>query len=603
MNREISEAVAGLGLDAEVTDAIARWLLQPRYQGTRAALEALLAEARAGSEAAKAEIIDAFSRTLPIGTGGRRGKVGPGPNRFNEVVVRETSQGVADALKAFGDPAKVAVVYDTRRNSREFARVVAEQLAANDIAVTLVDEPRPTPELSFLVRRLGCGAGIVLSASHNPPEDNGIKIYGPDGAQVLGARDARLMAAILAVAGLAELPSPTPAQLATITVIEGAAIGPEADGPYHDYVRAQGVIAGDLGDSGLRIAFTPLHGVGHTSVLPVLRGRGLAVDAVAAQVDPDGGNFSTVRSANPELPASMAMAIDLAAEKGADLVLATDPDADRLGACVRAGDVFTPIDGNRLGVLMLDHVLRHAALPESGWVLTTLVTSPLIGTLARAAGVDVVDDLLVGFKHHAGMVHEHPERPLVFGCEESHGFMRGNDVRDKDGAIAALLLSECAAVAKREGETLLDVLDRIWCAHGYHRERTANLVAAGIRGRRAIAAVMDAWRAAPPSSFAGLDVLRVDDRFAKRSTGSPTRDLPGNVLLFELAAGDRACRLVLRPSGTEPKLKVYALARAQGGCEPGELAAIKADVDGLIDRVLGDAEAGARAVMAPFLSE
>jgi phosphoglucomutase/phosphomannomutase len=236
-------------------------------------------------------------------------------------------------------------------------------------------------------------------------------------------------------------------------------------------------------------------------------------------------------------------------------------------------------------------------------VLTTLVTSPLIGTLARAAGVDVVDDLLVGFKHHAGMIGEQPARPLIFGCEESHGFMRGNDVRDKDGAIAALLLSECAAVAKREGETLLDVLDRIWCAHGYHRERTANLIAAGIRGRRAIAAVMDAWRAAPPTSFAGLDVLRVDDRFAKRTTGSPTRDLPGNVLLFELAAGDRACRLVLRPSGTEPKLKVYALARAQGGCEAGELAAIKADVDGLIDRVLGDAEAGARAIMAPFLSE
>ena len=601
MHEEISEKVAGLRLAVEVKDAIGRWLVQERYASERAGLARLVQAAAGGDAAALAELDDAFSRTLPIGTGGRRGQVGPGPNRFNAVVVRETCQGVATAMQAAGDPASAVIVYDTRRDSRRFAAIAAQQLAANGVAVTLVDAPRPTPELSFLVRRLGCGAGIVLSASHNPPGDNGIKIYGPDGAQVLGARDAALMAAILAVGGAAELPAASAAQAASVREIAGEAVASFADAPYHDYVRAQGVLPGSLADSGLTVVFTPLHGVGHTSVVPVLRSRGITVHPVERQCDPDGGNFSTVRSANPELPESMAMAVALAASTGADLVLATDPDADRLGACVRSEGRYVPLDGNRLGVLMLDHVLRHGAAPANGWVLTTLVTSPLIGAMARARGVAVVDDLLVGFKHHAGMMAEAPGRRLVFGCEESHGYMRGDDVRDKDGAIAALLLAECAAAAKRAGETLLDVLARVWCAHGYHRESTANLVAEGLRGRQAIAAVMDQWRAAPPAAIGGLQVVGVDDRYAPRSTGSKTRDLPGNVLSFELAAGDRACRLVLRPSGTEPKLKVYGLARSVGEIAPAALAAVQADVDALCERVLEDAARAARAVMAPYL--
>ncbi len=601
MNEEISEKVAGLGLAAEVRDAIGRWLLQERYSEERPALVALVQAAAGGDAGALAELDDAFSRTLPIGTGGRRGKVGPGPNRFNSAVVRETCQGVADALRAAGDPPSAVVVYDTRRDSRRFARIAAEQLAANGLAVTLVDAARPTPELSFLVRRLGCGAGIVLSASHNPPEDNGIKIYGPDGAQVLGARDTALMGAILAVGGAAELPEVSAAARASVRVIEGAAVETFADAPYLDYVRAQGVLPGSLADAGLVVAYTPLHGVGTASVLPVLRSRGITVHAVARQCDPDGGNFSTVKSANPELPESMAMAVGLAREVGADLVVATDPDADRVGACVRVGDAYPPIDGNRLGVLMLDHVLRHLPRGGEGWVLTTLVTSPLVATLARAHGYEVVDDLLVGFKHHAGMIEEQASRPLVFGCEESHGYMRGTGVRDKDGAVASLLLSECAAEAKRAGQTLMDVLARVWCEHGYHRETTANLVAHGLRGRQAIAAVMDAWRASPPRAIGGLEVVAVDDRLVPRRTGSKTRDLPGNVLSFELAAGDRACRLVLRPSGTEPKLKVYALARSLGALAPAVLAAVQADVDALVDVVLGDAERAARAIMEPYL--
>ncbi|HEY8380129.1 MAG TPA: hypothetical protein VIK91_26750, partial [Nannocystis sp.] len=430
-----------LRLPADVEHTLSRWLSEPRYAEERPALTALVAEAAAGSATARAEILDAFSQVLPIGTGGRRGQVGPGPNRFNKVVVRETAQGLVAAMRAAGDTPQVVVVYDTRTHSRQFAFAAAEQCAAGGLTVILLDAPRPTPQLSFLVRRLGCGAGIVISASHNPPGDNGIKIYGPDGAQVLGQRDAALMRAILSVT---ELPPLQAEQRRQIHVLDPERVAAEADPPYHAYVRAQGVTP-DLAQAGLKVVFTPLHGVGHTSVLPALRARGIEVLPVERQCDPDGGRFSTVRSANPEAPESMAMAVKLAEETGADLVLATDPDADRLGACVRGRDgAFVPLDGNRLGVLMLDHVLAHARLPDNGWVLTTLVTTPLIATMARARGRLAVDDLLVGFKHHAGMAAEHPERTIVFACEESHGYNRGDEVRDKDGAVAALLLAEAA---------------------------------------------------------------------------------------------------------------------------------------------------------------
>lgn len=598
------DLVSGLGLPADTERAVRRWLDDPHYGSERAALEGLLAEVAGGSTEARAELLDAFSQVLPIGTGGRRGRVGPGPNRMNSVVVRETAQGVVDALRGAGDTPQVAIVYDTRMHSRQFAYAIAEQCAAGGLTVILIDAPRPTPELSFLVRRMGCGAGVVVSASHNPPEDNGIKIYGPDGAQVLGARDAALMQAILAAGSGSAAAVPGEAK-GPIHVIAPEQVVSEADRPYHDYVLAQGVVPGSLEARGFSLVFTPLHGVGHTSAGEVLKARGLDVHFVTAQCDPDGGRFSTVASANPELPVSMAMGVTLAQSVGAQVVLATDPDADRLGATVLGRDgKYVAIDGNRLGVLMLDHVLDKMTgrLPQNGWVLTTLVTTPLLGTMARAHGIEVVDDLLVGFKHHAGMMGEQPGKTLIFGCEESHGYIRGDDIRDKDGAIAALLLAECTAVAHAEGRTVFDNLERIWCRHGYHREKTANLVAPGLSGRRAIAAVMETWRKAAPAGFAGLKVVKVDDRLVPRGTGSATRDLPGDVLSFELEGDGKGCRVVLRPSGTEPKLKVYALARSAPNLPLDQLPAVQADIDGLIDRVLGEAEAAARVIMQPLLS-
>jgi phosphomannomutase len=570
------------------------------------ALHALVERAEQGDAAARAELVDAFAGPLPIGTGGRRGAVGPGPNRVNTVVLRETAQGLVQAMREEGVPMKVAVAFDTRRDSHAFAHVVAQQLATGDVDVLLVDAARPTPQLSFTVRAEGCGAGVVISASHNPPGDNGIKIYGPDGAQVLGARDKALMQAIER-AMVSPLPAIDPRKAGRIVALPLPAV----DRAYHEFVRAQGVAPLErLRGSGLAVVFTPLHGVGHTAVVPALADTGVTLHLVDRQCDPDGGNFSTVKSANPESPSSMDMARALADERGAALVIATDPDADRLGALARNRDgVLEFVDGNRMAVVMLDHVLRYAARPANGFVLTTIVTTRLVSIMARAAGIEVVDDLLVGFKHHAGMMAERPEKTVIFGCEESHGFMRGDAVHDKDGAVAARLLVEAAALAHADGHTLFDVLERVWREHGYHRERTENLYAYGAAGREAIAGLMQRLRADPPKRLGGLSVVGVEDRLVPRGTGSPTRDLLGNVLIYQLEGelegernGQRArCRLTVRPSGTEPKAKVYALAGSDGGLSQAGLATAVERIDGIVDAVLAEARALADAIMAPML--
>lgn len=594
-------ALDELALPVETRARIARWLEEPRFADDRPELAALVQQAIGGDAKARDELEDAFDGPLPIGTGGRRGKVGAGTNRLNTVVLRETAYGLVEAMRAEGVPARVAVVYDTRRDSRRFARIVAEQLASADVDVVLVDAPRPTPLLSYTVRQRGCGAGVVISASHNPPGDNGIKVYGPDGAQVLGPRDAALMQAITKAMGT-PLPAIDPSRFGRIEVMGTPEQLRSVDEPYLEHVLAQGVSGTDLSAAGLGVAYTPLHGVGHTAVVPVLERKGITVHVVDAQL-PDDGRFATVASANPEAPASMEMARALAEERDADLVLATDPDADRLGALIknRQGR-FEVVDGNRLGVLMLDHVLRNAELPPNGWVLTTVVTTPLIATLARAHGVDVVDDLLVGFKHHAGMMAEAPERPVIFATEESHGYLRGNDVYDKDGAIAALLLAEAAAAAKAGERTQLDDLDRIFRQHGYHREKTASIYAYGAAGREAIGKLVETWRSHPPQTFGGLPVLRQEDRARPRDTGSPTRDLRGNVLVHDLEMPEQGTfRLVMRPSGTEPKVKVYALVYGPGDLDDAALERQRQRIDRWADSVLADARAQAESVMRPWL--
>jgi phosphomannomutase len=597
MNVENLPGAVISALDEAAAARLRQWWTDPAFAAVRPALGRLVSKVVSGDEEATADLADAFSRDLPIGTGGRRGPVGPGPNRMNEVVLRQTAAGVAEFVRTHDGDDRVVVVYDTRRDSRTFAHLVAGALAADGMEVVVLDEPRPTPQLSFEMRRRAAGAGIVISASHNPPGDNGIKIYASDGAQVLGEDDRALMMAIQAAATHALPPGVAdPEAHSAVEMVRGEALA-RLDADYHAYVLGQGVLDGSLADVGLSVVYTPLHGVGGSAVLPVLRSRGLEVYPVEPQMDPDSGRFSTVKSANPESPASFELARALAVERDADLVLANDPDADRLGALARnASGELEFIDGNRLGVLMMDHVLRHGGpVPAGAYVCQTIVSSPMVASLAREAGVDVVDDILVGFKHHAGVAREREGRLLAFGFEESHGYLRGNEIRDKDGAIAALLLAECAVDCARDGSTLLDRLASLWARVGYHAERTRNLWARGAVGREAIAVAMKTWRADPPREIAGLDVRSIEDRREPRETGSVTRDLPGNVLIHELVGSDFGCRLVLRPSGTEPKLKVYALARGPRG------GGRRADVDALVDSVLDDAEARARAIMAPLL--
>ncbi len=594
---DVQTLLDGLDLDPTRRQTVSRWLTESRFRSERDALEALVRAAAQGDTAAGAELLDAFDGPLPIGTGGRRGACGPGTNRMNVAVLRETAQGLAAAMRAEGVPMQAAVVFDTRRDSKPFAAAVADQLAACGVDVLLVDDARPTPLLSHIVRARGCGAGVVISASHNPAGDNGIKIYGPDGAQVLGRRDKALMKGITD-AMTAPL-TPRGEDAGTVTVLSGTSVA-EVDAPYLRWVKAQATL-GDLSDAQLRVVFTPLHGVGESSVVPVLEALGVEVHVVDAQ-RPDGGAFGTVTSANPEQPDALALARALAIELDADLVIANDPDADRVGALAKDAGVWTFIDGNRLAVIMLDHVLRHIEPSEDSWVLTTLCTTPLVGALARAAGVEVVDDLLVGFKHHAGMMEEQPRRHLEFATEEAHGYLRGDDVHDKDGAVASVMLAEAAALAKRHGRSVFDQLREVWARLGYHKETTANIYAHGAVGREAITTLVERWRTEPPAAFGGLAVVSAEDRLRPRSTGSVTRDLPGNVLVFELQAeGAAACRLVVRPSGTEPKAKLYALARSTGPTSADRLDAVREEIDGVVESVLADARARAEAVMRPVL--
>ncbi len=591
------EVLDRLELDPSLRGVIGRWLSESRFAADRDALVSLVQRAADGNAQARAELLDAFDGPLPIGTGGRRGACGPGTNRMNVAVLRETAEGLANAMRAEGVPMEAAVVFDTRADSKPFARAVSEQLAACGVNVLLVNEARPTPLLSHIVRARGCGAGVVISASHNPPGDNGIKIYGPDGAQVLGWRDKALMAAI--TAAMAAPLTSTDGPAGTVTVLEGDAVA-EVDEPYLAWVRAQAT-CGDLSDAEVSVAYSPLHGVGESSVVPVLESMGVAVHVVRAQ-QPDGGVFGTVKSANPESPPALDLGRALADEVGADIVIANDPDADRVGALAKDGGAWTFIDGNRLAVIMLDHVMRHVEPTPASWVLTTLCTSPLIGALARERGVEAVDDLLVGFKHHAGMMEEQPQRHLEFATEEAHGYLRGDDVHDKDGAVASVMLSEAAAVAKRQGRTVFDQLRDVWARLGYHKETTANLYALGGVGKEAIATLVETWRTDPPKRFGPLAVASFVDRKPGQQTGSVTRDLPGNVLVFELEAeGAAACRLVVRPSGTEPKAKLYALARSTEPTPAERLADVQAEIDGIVEAVLGDARARAEAVMKPIL--
>ncbi len=495
------------------------WLDQDPDPATRAELQALL------DKGDTAELADRFQGMLEFGTAGLRGALGAGPHRMNRVVVTKAAAGLAAYLLAErATPGDAVVIgYDARHNSDVFARDTAEVMTGVGLRALVLPRPLPTPLLAFAIRHLGCVAGIMVTASHNPPEDNGYKVYLGDGSQIVPPADHDIAAQIAAIGDIRDLPRGTSGEVLPESIVT-------------DYEAAVGSIIGP-GPRDLKLVYTPLHGVGGSTVVDVLTAAGFAAPVVVpqqAEPDPD---FPTVSFPNPEEPGAMDLAMALAAEVGADLVVANDPDADRCAVAAPGRAGWAMLRGDEVGALLGDHLLRKG---RSGVYANSIVSSSLLGAMAAAHG-QPHQETLTGFKW-IGRVEG-----LVFGYEEALGYcVDPAQVRDKDGVSALLLFCELAAELKASGHTVRDRLDEI--AHTYGLYATDQL-SARMSDLAAIPATMDRLRTSPPSSLGGLGVLVVDDLAAGSAELPPT-----DGLRFRLAEG---ARVIVRPSGTEPKVKCY----------------------------------------------
>ncbi|MFQ5429954.1 MAG: phospho-sugar mutase [Phycisphaerae bacterium] len=565
-------------LDAPVRAAMERWLQDP------AIAEPDKQEIRALQERADdAELTDRFYRTLAFGTGGLRGTIGAGLNRMNLYTVGAAAQGLANYIARHGDAARragVAIAFDCRRMSDVFAARVACVMAANGITAYLFDRLRPTPELSFAVRHLGCTAGVVITASHNPPEYNGFKAYWTDGGQVVPPHDQRIIEEVGRVGGFENIRAMPEQEARSKGLIRP--IGRDIDEPFLDAVQATCLNPQVCREQGrkLRIVYTPLHGTGGGLIPEALRRRGLEqVITVPEQSEPD-GEFPTVASPNPEEAAALAMGIDLARREEADVVIGTDPDADRVGLAVRGRDgVFVLVSGNRIGALLAAYIceqLKQAGrFPENGVVLSTIVSSDFMKEIARSYGAEVVETL-TGFKWIGRKLHEYdlagtpdaPAKSFIFGAEESYGYLPAALARDKDAVTSAAFIAELAAFAASRGRSILDELDALFRRYGYFQEGAKSFVMKGPTGAARIAALMNDLRNAPPSRIGGCDVVAIadwmtgEDRDAQTGEVLRRYDLPkSDVVQFTLSDGTK---VIARPSGTEPKIKFYILVRGPG---------------------------------------
>ena len=592
---QVARAEADGRISAPASANIRRWLTEEPFARYR---DRLIRDIDAGRWSV---LDDAFYAILEFGTGGRRGRMYPvGTNVLNERTIAESARGLADYVtrrKGADAPRSCVIARDTRHNSPEFAALCARVMAAAGFQIYLFAEPRSTPLLSFAVRRLGCDAGIMITASHNPPSDNGFKCYDPTGGQVIPPDDAGIIASVQAASD-SEIPE--------ITLQEGlenrsiVLVGPEVEQEY---------LAAVVGESvspcrDLSIVYTPMHGVGETSVAAALRLDGFTlVNILASQRTPD-PDFSNVPGhvSNPEIPSTLDAAIAEAKATGADLVLASDPDADRLGVAVPAtGDpsgAWTTVDGNQIGVLLaafvMDQTSARGLLRPDHYLITTLVSSDMTLALAQRQGVRVEGDLLVGFKWIGHRVDEAGPAGFLFAFEESHGYLKGTHVRDKDASIAALLFAELAATVKEQGKTVLQFLDELYLEVGHYGERLINKVLEGREGIAQIKTLMAAFRDSPPPSIAGLAVTRVFDyltheirEFAQQGAGSPLPEPSGDLLIFYTEAA--GTRFAVRPSGTEPKIKFYLFARTEVAA-PDRLAESKAATQSRLDRMSHDIE-------------
>ncbi|UIN47116.1 phospho-sugar mutase [Bacillus licheniformis] len=526
------------------------------------------------AEGNEKELEDCFYKKLEFGTAGMRGEIGPGPNRMNVYTVRKASTGLAAYIGANGEEAKkrgVVIAYDSRHKSPEFAMEAAKTLAENGVQTYVFDELRPTPELSFAVRELNAFAGIVITASHNPPEYNGYKVYGEDGAQLPPADADKLIGYVNAIENELEIEAGDEAALTEKGLIK--MIGEDIDQAYLDKLTSISVNPDLAKETEVKVIFTPLHGTANKSVRRGLKALGYEhVTVVPEQELPD-PDFSTVSSPNPEEHAAFEYAIRHGEEKGADILIGTDPDADRLGVAVKNQEGrYVVLTGNQTGALLLHYLLsqkqQKGTLPDNGVVLKTIVTSEMGRDIAASFGLDTIDTL-TGFKFIGEKIKQFEasgEYAFQFGYEESYGYLIGDFARDKDAVQAALLAVEVCAFYKKQGKSLYDGLLELYKSFGFYREGLKSLTLKGKEGAEQIAAILSTFREQPPLSIAGKDVVSAEDYLTGKRTllkenKTETIDLPkSNVLKYFLEDGSWFC---LRPSGTEPKVKFYFAVKGQ----------------------------------------
>ncbi|WP_077623526.1 phospho-sugar mutase [Sediminibacillus massiliensis] len=512
------------------------------------------------------ELEDAFYKELTFGTGGMRGMLGPGTNRMNIYTIRKAVEGLANYLSdSVADAAEkgVAVAYDSRYMSREFAVETAKVLGAHGIRSYVFESLRPTPVLSFAVRHLKAAGGVMITASHNPPEYNGFKVYNSDGGQLPPAEAADVIAKVQEVDNELTVPVVEESELADKGLLNW--IGESVDKAYlSELKQISKLTAEEIAEHPLQIVFTPLHGTAHDTVLNGFKQLGFEnVHVVKEQAIPD-PEFSTVASPNPEEHQAFTLAIEEGKKHGADILVGTDPDADRLGVAVQDGNgSYQVLTGNQLGTLMLDYLLSHTdeAGRENGKLIKTIVTTEMGRAVAEHYGVDTIDTL-TGFKFIGEKIKEFESTndKFLFGYEESYGYLIGDFVRDKDAVQSTMIAAEMASYWKAKGKTLLEALEELYQTHGYYFEDMSSLTLKGKDGAEKIATIMEEVRKNPLQEIGGLKVSTVEDyqsseRLYLDSKNVEKIDLPvENVVKYLLEKDSWVC---LRPSGTEPKIKCY----------------------------------------------
>ena len=539
-------------IDPTLLERVNVWLTPTFDTHTQEKIKQLIANDPQGLD-------DAFYKNLAFGTGGMRGIMGIGDNRINKYTLGKNTQGISNYLKKCfpSEVLKVAIAFDCRHNSKELAKVVADVFSANGIKVFLFSDLRPTPELSFAVKHLGCHCGIVLTASHNPPEYNGYKVYWQDGGQLVPPQDAAIIKEINTLAYSDILFNAKEDLITEIDqeVDDAFAQAAVKNGSYNTPAKAK---------KDLKIVFTALHGTSITMIPRVLEAAGYTnVHVVEQQATPD-GDFPTVISPNPEEPEALKMAIEIAEQTNADIVIGTDPDCDRLGIAVRNNQgTMEIINGNQAMAIKTNFLLENwkstGKLTGNQFIASTIVSTPMIAKIADAYGV-IYKESLTGFKWIAKMVVDFPELEFIGGGEESFGFMVGDFVRDKDAVTASLLACEVAAQQKAKSRTLFEYLDTIYKEVGYYREHLVSLVKKGKEGAQEIEQIMKDLSTNPLKEIAGSPVVSIEDyntstRLDVLNNTTVTLNIPkSNVLIYYTQDGSK---IAARPSGTEPKIKFY----------------------------------------------